>query len=104
MSALLKDPTAELAAILDGTRGPGRAVDWEALHSHILAGGPLPAQWRGEGTAVGALLSDAAGNATLFNTKIVMPDRYGRIYACATSSAIRRVTGDDLPPLQRGNP
>lgn len=55
---ILADPTAELEAILNGTRGPGCLVDWLALHRHILAGGALPAQWRGPGTAVGNLIAE----------------------------------------------
>ena len=56
---ILADPTHHLKLMLEGQHFVTDAVALGMLHRHILAGGALPAQWRGEGTAVGHL----AGNA-----------------------------------------
>lgn len=94
MSDILKNPTAMLAkALAPKSIAEGYAA-FMRLHRHKLAGGALPAQERGEGTAVGALLREARANAnSMAATR--------RSAAQATRAAIRAVTGEGSPAVKR---
>lgn len=93
---MLKDPTEHLRLLCDHLDDSDASRRWHQLHMHIAAGGALPAQWRGEGTAVRALMSDAQGNALLlasFERQRGQGD--GSQYVRTTADAIGRVTGED---------
>lgn len=99
-SDILKDPTATLreatAAHVSEWRAGHLLV---ALHRHLLAGGALPAQWRGEGTAVGKMLHDEQVNLGHFRFKASMANTHEEESAYlgnaeATADAIRAVTGE----------
>lgn len=97
-SDILKDPTERLRQLLNRLDENGLQVDRDVylLHRHLLAGGPLPAQWRGEGTAVGALVADARSNARIFEGYAKAPKLAGLAeMANMTRAAIRAVTGED---------
>lgn len=65
---ILADPTAHLHRLLtEALDATTKLLGWMQLHLHIRAGGSLPAQWRGEGTAAGeacGALRDAASFAS----------------------------------------
>lgn len=66
-SDILKDPTKVLDMALHTSDARLGLVEFGRIHRHMLAGGPPPAQWRGEGTAVGeacGALCDAAAFAS----------------------------------------
>lgn len=94
-SDILKDPTKVLDMALHTSDARLGLVEVGRLHRHIQAGGALPEQWRGEGTAVGALVADPHSNARIFEGYAKAPKLAGLAeMANMTRAAIRAVTGE----------
>lgn len=100
---ILADPTATLVTALalveDGQAHDAMDLILE-LHLHILAGGALPAQWRGEGTAVGALIEDEEQNIEVFvglqsDARSTEEADAMAMNADQTMDRIKSVTGED---------
>lgn len=95
MSDILKDSTATLEAIIAECQ-PGARTDHATLPSRVLAlvrhmqaGGEVPEQLRGKGTAVGALLEETAGCVRVFKQE-------GIYYAPRLAARLIHVMGDVL--------
>ena len=100
MSDILKGPDQVLAVAICGALSDDeRLQSWAKLHRHLLAGGPLPAQWRGEGTAVGKMIDELQGNAYVFHlsscsTACDVAETDWRELKSDAEIAIRAVTGE----------
>lgn len=90
-SDILKDPTKVLDMALHTSDARLGLVEVGRLHRHIQAGGALPAQWRGEGTAVDNAIRQMQG-AARFASDQMEGDAYD-----ALNSAICRLTGEPGP-------
>lgn len=97
---ILTDPTGTLTRALDpNVNSDHRLVLFLALHHHKLGGGAVPAQERGEGTAVGRIIEELQGNAYIFHinscsTASDAAETDWRELKQDTEAALRAVTGE----------